>query len=226
MSDAGRRTRSMRWRLVVILAAVVAGAVGLASVGAYVATRNELRDEIDTFLARRADELTRGQRDTPQRAPGGRDGDRAQDGGGGNDAPVADEPSLPFEPDAVSQSIAVDGTVEAVSGTVELPVDDQDRVIAASGDPGRPRVRTVERRRRRLPHRHRRPGRRRRHPGRPEPGRDRGRARRPGSPPRAHRRRRHRGGGRDRLARRPPDHRTPPPPQHGGPPGRGHPGSQ
>lgn len=48
MSDTGRRTRSIRWRLVVILAAVVAGEVGLASVGAYVATRNELRDEIDT----------------------------------------------------------------------------------------------------------------------------------------------------------------------------------
>ena len=142
MSDAGRRTRSIRWRLVVILAAVVAGAVGLASVGAYVATRNELRDEIDAFLVRRADEQLRGQRDSPQREPGGRDDRGEQGGAGGDNTSGAEEPSLPFEPDAVSQLIAADGTIEAVSGTIELPVDEQDQVIATSGDPGRPRVRT------------------------------------------------------------------------------------
>jgi two-component system sensor histidine kinase MprB len=128
----------------------VAGAVGLASLGAYVATRNELRDEIDAFLVRRSDELLQGQRDTPQRAPSnrpgrggesrnGEDGQSDQEGDGGA---ADEEPNLPFEPDAVSQLIAADGTVEAVSGTIELPVDGEDQEIAASGDPRRPRVRS------------------------------------------------------------------------------------
>jgi two-component system sensor histidine kinase MprB len=149
-SSSATGRRSLRWRLVVILAAVVAGAVGLASLGSYVATRNELRDEIDSFLVRRANELLQGQRDTPQQRPGGRpdgggdgDGQGGQDGQGDGVDQEDAEPNLPFEPDAISQLIAADGTIEAISGTVELPVDAEDVEIAGSGDPGRPRVRTA-----------------------------------------------------------------------------------
>jgi two-component system sensor histidine kinase MprB len=92
--------------------------------------------------------LLQGQRQQPQRSPGTRGSNGGQNGNGqandsGGDAEADPDPQLPFEPDAVSQLIAEDGTVEAVSGLIELPVDADDQALAAASEVGDPRVRNV-----------------------------------------------------------------------------------
>ncbi|MCB1004797.1 MAG: HAMP domain-containing histidine kinase [Acidimicrobiales bacterium] len=125
---------SLRWRLVILLCGLCAAAIGLASVGSYVSTRNELRGEIDSFLDRRADELVQGERRRPTGNAGGRGsrsgtGAQGQAGGAGEEA---------FDPDAVSQTIDDGGNVTGSSSTdVALPVTAEDVALAGQDTRGR-----------------------------------------------------------------------------------------
>ncbi len=121
---------SLRWRLLAIFAVLGALAIGTATLVAWLSISNELRDEIDTFLRRRGEELVEGRRDLPER-PG-------PDGPGGPPGAPAS-----FNPDASTQSLDADGDILASLGT-ELPVDDQDRAVAAGDQDEHLRTVTVD----------------------------------------------------------------------------------
>jgi two-component system sensor histidine kinase MprB len=107
---------SLRWRLAALFAVLGAVAIGTATVVAWITISDELRDEVDTFLHRRAEELLEGRRELP----------------GDPDAPVPGRPGGPplgFDPDALIQSLSAGGERQAFL-TTELPVDDADRAVA------------------------------------------------------------------------------------------------
>ncbi|HYF44805.1 MAG TPA: HAMP domain-containing sensor histidine kinase, partial [Acidimicrobiales bacterium] len=121
---------SLRWRLLAVFAVLGAVAIGAATLSAWLSTGNELRDEVDSFLLRRGEEILRGQRRLPVGAcePVGR-----------GRPPGAPES---FAPDVVTQVLTEDGAVCRSVGD-ELPVDDEDRAVAAGGADDPTRLRTV-----------------------------------------------------------------------------------
>jgi two-component system sensor histidine kinase MprB len=121
---------SLRWRLVLVFAVLGALAIGVATFSAYLATGNELRDQVDTFLLRRGDEILQGRR----RLPG--------DGGDGGGRPPVDGRPGTFAPDVATQILDEDGNVTGTFGP-DLPVDDEDREVAREGRVDDPRLDSV-----------------------------------------------------------------------------------
>lgn len=120
---------SVRLRLTLVVALVVAAAVVLGVSAAYYATARELHSQVDSFLASRAQRVTQGPPGRGLPRPGRQGPDR---GGAG---PLADL-------DAVVQFIAPDGTpTPASQDQPALPVADTDLEVV--GTPGR-RFRDVE----------------------------------------------------------------------------------
>ena len=127
---------SLRWRLLAVFAVLGAVAIGVATFSAYVATGNELRDEIDTFLLRRGEEITQGRRQLPGAGNGDDNGGRPGGGPPGQQGLPAT-----FAPDVLTQVLDQDGEIAGTFG-VELPVDATDRAVAG-GQGGDTRLRTV-----------------------------------------------------------------------------------
>jgi two-component system sensor histidine kinase MprB len=125
---------SLRWRLALALGLLGATAVVLVATVAYAATSRQLRGESDDFLAARTEQvLAAARRQGPDHTFPGRDGFPAP--------PVGLGASL-YQYDAVAQVIDTDGTVAATAGKVPLPIDEADRVLAAS-ESSRSRRRTA-----------------------------------------------------------------------------------
>ncbi len=113
---------SLRWRLAVVVAVCVALAVGAVAFVAHLASRNELRDRVDASLRDRADAVTVLVRGPNVFGRGRRPGP---------------DPTL-FIPDAVVQLADRSGRItDRVEGLPELPVDEVDLDVAASGPPRR-----------------------------------------------------------------------------------------
>jgi two-component system sensor histidine kinase MprB len=125
---------SLRWRLLAVFAVLGAVAIGAATLSAWLSTGNELRDQVDTFLLRRGDEILQGRRQLPG---DGRPGGGGPPDGGGQNLPAT------FAPDVSTQILDEDGAITDTFG-VDLPVDDTDEEVAAGRD-GAPtnRLRTV-----------------------------------------------------------------------------------
>ena len=119
---------SLRARLAIAFSLVVALGVAAASTASYIATRAELEESVEDFLRARSRELADGARSFPQNS-----GDRA-----GRPPP----PPLPFDPDAITQTLDPSGDIIANTGG-ELPVDDADRAIASLGRGSPKRMRDV-----------------------------------------------------------------------------------
>ncbi len=117
---------TLRTRITVLVALAVAVAVAVVSAAAFATARREVRGEIDDFLQERAALLPGG------RAPRGPVEPRGPRPGGGI-----------IGADAVGQVVAADGTVLlSFDEDVALPVDDDDRRLAAGG--GRARFHDVK----------------------------------------------------------------------------------
>jgi two-component system sensor histidine kinase MprB len=127
---------TLRTRLTLAVAAIVAAAVVVGALASDLSTRRGLRSETDKFLLARAERFTGGQDGggpdlgRPERpGPGGQGG---RDGG---------RPPL-VEFDAVSQIIDRQGTItSALADQPALPVDAKDIALASSR--GEPRLRDV-----------------------------------------------------------------------------------
>lgn len=111
---------SIRARLAVWFALVVALGVAATSTTIYVSTRNELNDGVEEFLVARAAELVDGTRALPRQK-----GPRLA----GEDLIEAQVEALAFDPDAVVQALDQDGNIIATAGG-ELPVAATDRALA------------------------------------------------------------------------------------------------
>jgi len=124
---------SLRTRLTVIVAVIVAVAVVGGAYAAQVSAKNALRDETDKFLRERAAGIV-------ARPPGGNgafDGAPTDKDDDGNHRPY-------YEFDAVQQIIDRDGTVtDTLPGQPSLPIDAGDRAIAAKQSASRYRDVTV-----------------------------------------------------------------------------------
>lgn len=96
---------SLRWRLALILAAVVAAAVAIASTAAYLSAERELREGIDRALVQQADDIPLV---PPARQP-----------------PRGDRP-LPGD----AQTLSDDGQIISSTADEPLPVDDVDIAVA------------------------------------------------------------------------------------------------
>jgi two-component system sensor histidine kinase MprB len=125
---------SLRTRLTVIVAVIVAVAVVGGAWAAQVSARNALRDETDKFLRDRATGIV-------EHPPGGNGdfGGAPTDGDDdGNHRPY-------FEFDALQQIIDRDGNVtDTLPGQPSLPIDPQDRAIAAQQSASRYRDVTID----------------------------------------------------------------------------------
>jgi two-component system sensor histidine kinase MprB len=113
---------SLRARLALSFAVVAIVGVGVASAASFVSTQQRLDTQIDHFLDQRADEIIEGSRAAPRTGEGG------------------NRPAISIDPDAVVQILDPRGDATSSTG-IALPVDDDDRRIAAQG--GRPILRTV-----------------------------------------------------------------------------------
>lgn len=104
---------SLRWRLAVILAVVGAVAIGAATLTAWYSTRTELREEIDQFVVRRAEDLVSGRRNPPESGPnpGRRNGS-------------------PIEADASIQTLDASGDLVADVGDSPIPIEEVDVEVA------------------------------------------------------------------------------------------------
>ena len=109
---------TLRSRVVLIVTSLVVVGIALASVVAYGSARSELIGGIDEFLVERSNEVIGGVRPAPR--PNGRDNQRDANGN------LLD---LPFNADAVAQTIDPQGTITASGGGV-LPVDARDVAVA------------------------------------------------------------------------------------------------
>ncbi len=124
---------SLRTRVALIVTATVVLGIGLVSLVAFESTSTELTEETDRFLRERADEIIKGERESP------RDGDGRR--GGDPDPPdLGNNQDLPFDADAITQTIDADGVVTAASGGA-LPVDETDIEVAQGS---RSVLRTIE----------------------------------------------------------------------------------
>ena len=119
---------SLRARLAIAFSLVVALGVAAASTASYIATRTELEESVEDFLRARSRELADGARSFPQNS--------------GDPAGRPPPPPLPFDPDAITQTLDPSGDIIANTGG-ELPVDDADRAIASSGRGSPKRMRDV-----------------------------------------------------------------------------------
>jgi two-component system sensor histidine kinase MprB len=120
---------SLKWRLTLLIAGIVAIAIGVGALAAHFAAQSELQGSVDDFLRERAAGVVEDLR------PEGRGDGRppARDGGA----------SGLLSPDAVIPVIIRSGTVvDSVAGAPTLPVDDSDKELVQR--PGAPRIRTVE----------------------------------------------------------------------------------
>ena len=170
---------SLRTRLTVIVAVIVAVAVVGGAYAAHVSTQHALREETDKFLRDRAAEFVR----QPPRDLGG-------DFGGAPNDPD-DGQRRYFQFDAIQQTIDGDGTVtNSLPNQPTLPIDAEDRELASSGR--RVALPRRHRRRRALPHDHGAVAQRRRGADRARGVGDPRRARRAPHAARDHRPRRHR----------------------------------
>src|SRR5687768_12073558 len=106
---------SLRRRLVLLAAGTVGVTVVLASVVCYFAMRSELREQVDTELARQAD------RGGPRRPPPPEERFRFL------------PPRRPGEGVPNAQLIRADGTVQAGPDTVAIPVTEEDLEVARGG---------------------------------------------------------------------------------------------
>jgi two-component system sensor histidine kinase MprB len=123
---------SLRTRLTVIVAVIVAVAVVGGAYAAQVSAKQALRDETDKFLHDRAAGFV-------QEPPGGFGGNF---GGAPNEAD--DRGRRFFDYDAVQQIIDRNGTVtDTLPGQPSLPIDAQDLAIAAGGESTSSRYRDV-----------------------------------------------------------------------------------
>ena len=124
---------SLRTRLTVIVAVIVAVAVVGGAYAAHLSAQHALRDETDKFLRDRAAGIV-------ERPPGGGDfgGAPTDNDGDGKHRPY-------FEFDALQQTIDRDGNVtNSLPGQSALPVDDEDREIARSSSESRYRDVTID----------------------------------------------------------------------------------
>jgi two-component system sensor histidine kinase MprB len=126
----------LRTRLTLVLVLLTAG-IGVASVvGVYVVANRQLRGDVDGFLRARADVIVNSLAGDPNARP--------RRGGGplGRPTPAGLQQNALYQPDALAQVRAPDGTVLARSTPgLELPFDDADRAAVASG---RARLRDVD----------------------------------------------------------------------------------
>ncbi len=118
---------SLRTRVALVVTATVVVGIALVSLVAFRSASTELTAETDRFLRERADEIVKGER------PGSRDDDRRGDR-------RDDDGPLPFDADAITQTIDDDGAITASAGGT-LPVDAIDVEVA---DGGRPVIRTID----------------------------------------------------------------------------------
>jgi two-component system sensor histidine kinase MprB len=117
---------SLRTRLTLTVAAIVAVAVIGGAYAAQYSAKQALRNETDKFLRERVATVA-------QHPPGDLGGDF---GGAPTDADDQQRPS--FEFDAVQQTIDADGSVtNKLPGQPSLPIDAEDRAIAAGQSPTR-----------------------------------------------------------------------------------------
>lgn len=124
---------SLRIRLLLVVATTFAVVVVGCVYAAHVSASRELRAQTDRFLVQRAS-------DPHLLGPGGPPNGGHDDHDGG---PLYNQ-TLPsgIEPDAITQVIYANGTTnQLVNDQTALPVDAQDRALAAQG--GKPRLRNV-----------------------------------------------------------------------------------
>lgn len=116
---------SLRWRIAIALGALAAIAVAIASVGAYVATRDQLRESLDRSLRVSAADIGRGPDDDPGGPPDDESDDGPDDGIDGIDGIGACPPEALFSPATTAQLVSPDGEITVcISGGAELPVPD------------------------------------------------------------------------------------------------------
>lgn len=119
---------SLRWRLTILVAGIVALAIGVAALAAQFAARGELHDAVDDFLRSRSVAVVKELRPPPR---------------SGRPPPRDSGDPLLQSPDAVTQVIDRDGRViDSVAGAPELPVNDGDEELAKR--PGMVQIRDVE----------------------------------------------------------------------------------
>ena len=119
---------SLRRRIALAVAVAVTAVVVAMGVSSYIATRSNLRGEIDRALSERVDGFTRGRAGGPN-GPGGPSA--RPDNQHRDEAPGA--PAFGGAP-GYFQFVAADGTVRAAdAGTAKLPVDDRVRAVARTG---------------------------------------------------------------------------------------------
>jgi two-component system sensor histidine kinase MprB len=129
---------SLRTRLTLGVAAIVAVAVIGAAYASHYSTSRQLRTATDQFLHLRAERFTKS-------SPSGPSGGGGDGRGGSLDGSQPPQlsggrgPAVEF--DAVTQILAADGSVASSTGRPALPVDGSDRALAA-GD-GASRIRNV-----------------------------------------------------------------------------------
>jgi two-component system sensor histidine kinase MprB len=137
---------TLRWRLALALAVLAGLATAATAAIAYRSTRSQLYAEVDRFLTSRAPQVDgpggRGTLvDRLQHGPRGDGLGRGPDVGGwwdGGPGPGSVALGGPFpQLDTEVQVLDQQGDVVARSGTVQVPVDEADRAIAADGGPAR-----------------------------------------------------------------------------------------
>lgn len=122
---------SIRVRLAVWFAAVVAVGVAATSTTSYLSTQAELNAGVEEFLVSRAAELVEGSRSLPRER-----GRHVNE----DDVLEATVEALPFDQDSIVQALDDAGDIAATAGP-ELPVSDLDRALA--GATGSPAMQTV-----------------------------------------------------------------------------------
>jgi two-component system sensor histidine kinase MprB len=109
---------SLRARLAILFCVITGVGIGLVGVLAFRSTSSELSAETDEFLERRAGEVAQGLRESPR---------GSRDSRGANP-----RPALPFDPDALVQTIDKNGDVVGAASTVDIPVGSIDVQLAAA----------------------------------------------------------------------------------------------
>lgn len=119
---------SLRARLALLFGLLTAAGIAMVAVLVFRSADNELAEETDVFLQNRANEVVGGLREPPREGRG-----RGQPRGGDEDpeeaAPLRSQLA---DPDAIVQTIDVDGNVTASSSAMAIPVSDGDVRIAGT----------------------------------------------------------------------------------------------
>ena len=122
---------TLRTRVIAIVTGLVTVGIAIAFLAAYQSTASELQSETDRFLTARAGELLDGQRERPR-----------QSNDDGRPNPRRDDLGLPFDQDAIVQTLDRDGNVTASDGGV-LPIAAADEAVAG-GDTTKSVIRGIE----------------------------------------------------------------------------------